>query len=334
MVSAVCVAQSGTLKDLYLTKVFSNASFNTIHSETSHGNIEVSSGSGGDAKVEVFVQGRKNNVTLGRDEVQKLLDEDYALEISVSADVLKVIAHQKKPFINGSGSLSVSFKIYAGKDKSTDLETDHGNLLLSGMKGMEKLSTDHGNIDADHISGPLTAKTDHGNIVVTGSDDIDAKTDHGDIELKEGNGKISLVTSNGNIRITKAEGSIRTSTDHGNVAAEQIGGNLTASTSHGDIDLVSLSCSVDASTDHGNLGVSLDKITGTVTLNNSSGDINLELPKGNPVDLDLRGKRVVVKAIENFSGTGQNEYLKGSLNGGGPRVFAKTDKGQVDLAFK
>jgi DUF4097 and DUF4098 domain-containing protein YvlB len=118
------------------------------------------------------------------------------------------------------------------------------------------------------------------------------------------------------------------------VSGVLIGGDLVSSTSHGNIDLDRISCSVDASTDHGNLAVHSDKLTGNIVLKNSNGDINLQLPKGDAIDLDLRGAKVVVGTIANFSGTGGNEFLRGTLNGGGSKVIAKTDKGQVDLAFR
>ncbi len=333
--SVAGLAQSDVPKDLYLTKDISDATFRKIHAKTSHGNIEILPVSGNNDKIEIFIQGKEDNHTLSKDEIRSMMEEYYNLDISVSGDVLTIAANKKISFFNGKRWLSISFRIYTGKEKSTDLETDHGNIHIAGMTGSQDLTTDHGNIDVKEISGPVVAKTWHGNIKLTAAkNDIEARTDHGDVEIEEGYGKVKLLTSNGNIKIRNVKGNVRADTDHGDITGDQIGGDLTASTSHGNIHLDRLACSVDASTDHGNLNVNFDKLTGTTLLKNSNGDISLDVPKADAIDLDLHGKKVVVGTIANFSGTRGNDVFRGKMNGGGLKVTAKTVKGQVDLEFK
>ncbi len=316
-VFSVSFAQTQSSKDLYLTKSFNDADFKKIDAETSHGDIAVSVVPAANTRIEVYVRSSNSYEELSKEEIKKRLDEYYTLNLSLTADVVRAIAHKKMEFPNGKPSLRISFMIYVTKSKSTVLKTDHGNIELSGMEGSQELKTDHGDISAEFISGKLFAVTDHGNINVKESkDDIDIRTDHGDLVLNNVKGKVHAVT------------------DHGNVDGHMIEGTLYASTDHGDVTLKNLSCSVETSTDHGYISLHFEKISGDITAGNSNGDISVQLPKGNGLNLDLRGRDVDTDALENFSGTKDKDELKGSLNGGGTNVYAKTDKGQISLRFR
>ncbi len=317
VICSVTVAQNNSSKDLYLTKSFNDAGFKKIDVETSHGDISVSVVPAAETRVEVYVHSNNFYDILTKEQIQKKLDEYYTLNVSLSGDALRAVAHRKKDFPDGMSSLRISFMIYATKDKSNALTTDHGNIDLSGMKGDQQLHTDHGDISASYITGKLYAVTDHGNVSVKESnDDIDIRTDHGDLVLDNVKGKMHAVT------------------DHGNVTGQMINGVLYATTSHGDIDLRNLSCSVETSTDHGNVSVSVDKISGDIKADNSHGDISMHLPTGNGLDLDLHGKGVSMNSKEVFNGTMNKDEVEGTLNGGGAKISARTDKGDVNLSVR
>ena len=61
-------------------------------------------------------------------------------------------------------------------------------------------------------------------------------------------------------------------------------------------------------------------------MNNGNGNITLDLPKGKGLDLDLQGKEVSVDGMQNFNGSKSKDLVKGSTNGGGIKVSAKTDR--------
>jgi len=126
---------------------------------------------------------------------------------------------------------------------------------------------------------------------------------------------------------------VRAGTQHGNVSGNTVGGELTASTTHGDVNLDAMSCGVDASTDHGNVSLSVVNITGEIVMRNVNGNISLELPKGKGLDLDLQGRGVSVDGMQNFTGSKSKDLVKGSANGGGTKVSARTNK-EVSLTFR
>jgi len=319
---------------LYKTKTFQGASPKKITAGTSHGNISVSDAPAAQTRVEVYVHNSNNNQVLSKQEIQKRLDEYYTLEISLSGDVLNASARQKMDDILNESRLSISFVIYTPKTASSILKTSHGNIDLTGLEGNQDAETSHGNITISKITGKLVGQTSHGNVSITDcKNDIDASTDHGDVTASNCEGTVKLTTSHGNIDLRNLIGKVRAGTDHGNVSGNSIGGELTASTSHGNVDLDATSCSVNASTDHGDISVTAVNITGEIVTHNGNGNIHLELPKGKGLDLDLQGKEVSVDGLQNFNGTKSKDLVNGTINGGGIKVSAKTDR-DAHLSFR
>jgi len=320
-------AQHAESDYLYTTKSFKDASPGKINAGTSHGNISVSDVPASQTRVEVYIHSSNGNQELSKDEIQKKLDQDYILEISLSGDVLNATARQKKEiFLNETG-LSISFVIYAPKTASNVLKTSHGNIDLTGFEGSQDVETSHGDLTISKITGKLTGETSHGNVSVTDcNNDIDLSTSHGDITGRNCEGTIKLITSHGNIDLRDMKGKVRAGTSHGNVSGNTIGGEMTASTSHGNVSLEDMSSSVNASTDHGDISLSAASITGEIVTSNGNGNISLDLPKGKGLDLDLQGREVSIDELQNFSGTKEKDLIKGSTNGGGIKVSARTDR--------
>lgn len=329
ILAASCLAvqaQHSESDNLYTTKAFKDASPKKINAGTSHGNISVSVVPASQTRVEVYVHSNNGSQELSKEEIQKKLDKDYILEISLSGDVLNASARQKKDIFLENG-LSISFVIYAPKTASNILKTSHGNIDLTGFEGSQDVETSHGNLTISKIKGKVTGETSHGNVSVTDcNNDIDVSTSHGDITGRNCEGTIKLITSHGNIDVKNLKGKVHAGTSHGNVSGNTIGGELTASTSHGDVSLDGMSSSVNASTDHGDISMSADNITGEIVMNNGNGNISLNLPKGKGLDLDLQGREVSVDELRNFTGTKEKDLVRGSTNGGGIKVSAKTDR--------
>lgn len=331
----VSKAQFNAEKDPFLVKNFKESSFQKINAQTSHGNISVSSVPAADARVEMYARAGNGNEKLDKEEIQRRLDENYTLEISVSGGELTAVAKRKNNLNLGKKSLSISFTIYTPQNVSATLRTSHGNIDLSGVTGIQDIGTSHGNLTLETINGKLTGETSHGNISINGSkEDIDLSTSHGNIDAKNCAGAMKLATSQGSVKLNGLKGKVRAHTSHGDIAGDAIEGELSVATSHGNIDFGNLSCGIEASTTHGNINVSVALLAGRISLDNSKGDIGLHLPKGKGVDLDLHAKEIKIDALENFNGSKEAHSMKGSMNGGGVAVKATTGKGTVSLVFR
>ena len=93
----VAMAQDYDNKTPYLTKSLANDAISSVVVSTSAGGITVSGESGQSPRVEVYIRGN-NNRELSKEEIQKRLDEDYDMNISVNGHELSATVKNKHNF--------------------------------------------------------------------------------------------------------------------------------------------------------------------------------------------------------------------------------------------
>jgi DUF4097 and DUF4098 domain-containing protein YvlB len=320
----------------FLTKSLTNESVKNIESETSGGSITVLAASAGEAKVEVFIwpANRNRNSNLSKEEIQKRLNADYDLTVSVSNNKLSTIAKPKRRNMDWQDGLTISFKIYVPANVSTDLSTSGGSIHLTGLRGTQRFVTSGGSLHVDNVNGDIKGQTSGGSIHVNNSNqDIDLSTSGGSIEANNCTGKIRLSTSGGSVHLDHLDGTIDASTSGGSVKGQLVKGELSAHTSGGNIDLQKLSCSLETSTSGGNIDVQISELGKFVKISNSGGSIDVELPnKG--MDLKVSGSKVKTGNLSNFSGSVEEDEIDGKLNGGGVPVSIRAGSGRVTLTLK
>jgi DUF4097 and DUF4098 domain-containing protein YvlB len=330
------MAQNSDNKEPYLKKSFAGQSFTQVESETSGGNIVVRGVNASEARVEVFVwpnNGNKNS--LSKDEIDQRIKEDYDLTVSVSNNKLTASAKPKSKNMNWKRALSISFTIYSPKNVSTDLTTSGGNIELSDLSGKQDFTTSGGNLRINNLTGQIKGRTSGGNIYLENSkDNIDVTTSGGNIEANHCTGKINMTTSGGSVKLDDLDGDIDATTSGGNVKGGNIKGDLSGHTSGGNVTFENLYCSVNASTSGGTIRVSINQLGKFVKLNNSSGNIDLEIPKNKGVDLKLSGDRIRTESLSNFDGVTKENKVEGKLNGGGIPVTVDAGSGHVSLSLK
>lgn len=291
LLAAGAYAQNNDEKP-YLTKSFPMAGLTNVKAETSGGNLSVQGQTSGEARIEVYVRSNNWNDKISDSEIKDRL-KDYEIKINKDANTLTATARSLNKMWNWKNGLSISFKIYAPANVTTDLQTSGGNIKLSNLSGKQKAETSGGNIDISSTKGVANVETSGGNIDIDNFDGtLDAQTSGGNIKLEESKGTLKIGTSGGNIRVARVAGGLE---------AETSGGNITA-------DIV-------------NLGKFL-------TLSTSGGNINIKMPMDKGMDLDLSGDRVNI-SMQNFKGSLEDDRVKGTLNGGGIPVKISTSGGNV-----
>ena len=133
--------------------------------------------------------------------------------------------------------------------------------------------------------------------------------------------------------MSNLKGDIDANTSGGNVHGNDIDGDLTTHTSGGNIHLERMNCSLETSTSGGNIDVEMTSLKSFVKVSNSGGNINLQVPN-KAMDLNLRGGKIKTDKLSNFSGSVEDEAIKGKLNGGGVPVTVDAGSGRVTLTFK
>ncbi len=334
-VSLLVNAQDKTDKQPYLTKSFSGESINKVMAETTGGNISVTGVDPKESRVEVFVSKNNNKKnSLSDDEITAKVNADYDLDVAVKNNELTVTAKSKHKITDWKKALNFSFKIYVPENAATDLTTSGGNISLANLSGDKKFTTSGGNLNLESLKGKTKGSTSGGNINLANSkDDIDLATSGGNINAEKSSGNITITTSGGSINMEDLSGKINASTSGGNVKGKGIGGDLKASTSGGNVSLHNLTCALNAGTSGGNIDVSIKTLSGHVSINNSAGKVNLELPKDAGVDLKLSASKISTPNLQNFSGSGTNEEMQGTINGGGVPVTVHAGSGKINLEF-
>ncbi len=279
---------------------------------SSDGNIEVSAGN--TKKAEVLYIVRRNNKVLqiSRKELEKEL-KVTVLQTGNSLDIN--VEYPKIQGFNWKDHMQVSFKITVPKETSCDLITSDGNVSLTGLDLSQQCRTSDGNIAISSVGGDVIGRTSDGNISV-----------------KQINGAVEARTSDGNIVAEDIKGNTQSVTSDGNIVLSHVTGDITISTSDGDIAFTDVAGSVKASSSDGNIRGNILELKKSLAVRTSDGNISITIPDRMGLDLDIKGESLDV-ALNNFSGTSDEKYIHGKINGGGIPVSLTSD-GNVSLNYR
>jgi len=332
---ALLKAQFQADKQPFLIKSLTNETVNNIEAKTTGGNISVTGTSQSEARIEVYVIPNNSRAnSLSKEEIQKRLDEEYELSVSVVNNKLSAIAKPRKKNMNWKKALSISFYVFVTKNVSSDLTTSGGNIKIAGISGTQNFTTSGGNLHVDNATGTITGRTSGGNIDLSNSkDDIELTTSGGNISAENSEGKIKLVTSGGSLRLKKLKGNIKATTSGGNIDGEFISEELNTHTSGGNVSLRELRCNLETSTSGGNIDVEIKELFQSVRITNSSGNIELEMPGNKGVDLKLKAGKIKTSSLNNFSGSVEEDQIEGKLNNGGVPVKINAGSGKINLVL-
>lgn len=292
---STATASERSYDDPYRIEEFSVSGPGNLEVQTSGGHITVNASESNKVRVEMYV--RKNGRELSPSDTDL---DDFDINISQSGN--SITAYAKRDNNRGwkfwnNNNISISFVVYTPRDMSTDLKTSGGHIETDGLKGNQKLSTSGGHLELTNLMGT-----------------VEARTSGGHIDIRDFEGEMSARTSGGHINVENAEGSIKLRTSGGHIDLERISGTVEASTSGGGINA-----------DIASIGQFID-------LRTSGGNVSVRVPDGIGLDLDLKGSRVRTE-LKNFSGKVERDEVEGTINGGGPKLSARTSGGSVRIYY-
>jgi len=313
----------------YLTRSLASDHIKAVFVNTSGGSISVKGGE--EPHLEVYIIGN-NNQQLTKEEIKKRLDEDYILDISVHDGELHATAKQKHN-INWRKNLSIGFKVYVDKATETNLNTSGGSISIGNLIGNQNFETSGGSLNIRDVAGVIKGETSGGSINVSNAkQDISLNTSGGSINASDCQGRIKLETSGGSLRLQHLTGYVKATTSGGSVNGSNIDGELITGTSGGSLNLMQIAGSLDASTSAGSIHVEMTRVDKYVKIDGNSGHVDLRLPAGQGVNLDLRGDHVNMAMNGKFEGEKDREKVVGKFNGGGSPVEVRGD-GNVNVTF-
>jgi len=293
MLLAVQVGLAQSSEDVYRTDAFNVNGAVSLEVQTSGGSIQVHGSNNDEVRVEMFVRKRGKYIEPGEADLN-----DYEISIDQDGNIIRAIADRtSNRGWNWNDGYSISFVVYTPKETRTRLKTSGGSLTAKNLTGSQELITSEGSITTEGIQGEMILKTSGGSISITDArGDVDAKTSGGTIRAEKLFGNLIAGTSGGSIRLSGIEGNVEAKTSGGSIRAEII--------APGDI----------------------------IDLKTSGGSITITVPQEQGYDLDLDANRVHAELI-NFNGRAEKDEIRGTFNGGGTILKAKTSGGSIRLEY-
>ncbi|MDE7416691.1 MAG: DUF4097 domain-containing protein [Lachnospiraceae bacterium] len=161
---------------------------------------------------------------------------------------------------------------------SGDVEVDVINTEVNNATGAIDLTTSSGDIDVDQLTGEMNIESTSGEITVkqlTGGTRI--KSSSGNIESEVISGNTQIETTSGDIRVKHIDGAVTAQASSGRVEIQEGSGERTVRTTSGDIQLKGVDSAWEVRSSSGQVWIKAREGSGSV--NTTSGDIELELEK-------------------------------------------------------
>ncbi|HXG01022.1 MAG TPA: DUF4097 family beta strand repeat-containing protein [Bacteroidota bacterium] len=199
---------------------------------------------------------------------------------------------------SGTNDLTASFVVKVPAYYNITVQTAGGNLTIKDIRGKIEGGTSGGDITLHTVNGTVELKTSGGNV-----------------HAEKIEGMAKLGTSGGNVRITRARGDIDVTTSGGNIALAEIEGKVRAETSGGDIvvRLKDAYKGISARTSGGNIDITVPPaLAATIDAETSGGEVSCDLPV-------------------TMSGKLSENRVRGTVNGGGPTLYARASGGNVRI---
>ena len=290
--------QVSALNNPYLSKSFDLSGPGKIETRTSGASVAITGTDGNQVIVELFVKRNGKAVDTNDADVQRRL-ENYKIDIDKKGNTVSVIVEAKKsPDWSKGNNINLSFEIQVPYEMSSDLTTSGGSIAISGIEGDQTLKTSGGSVRISGSSGMVAAKS-----------------------------------SGGSLSISEFSGSLDLNTSGGSVKVSGMSGDLTINSSGGSVSLDNVSGKVYASTSGGGIKADIINIDDALTLKSSGGSISAIIPKGLPMDLDLKGGNVNTK-LTNFEGEMKRDKIIGKSNGGGVLISMASSGGSIRLDYR
>jgi DUF4097 and DUF4098 domain-containing protein YvlB len=135
------------------------------------------------------------------------------------------------------------------------------------------------------------------------------------------------------VKLQGIEGKIELDSDRGSVTGSELTGEIRLRIDRGDASLSGLNGKINVASDRGDVTLEAGHITGDSRLEVNRGSIKLKLPERHGLSFHAR-----VNEIDNFHcdfpinvRTMKGKRIEGTINGGGPELFIKADRGKVSL---
>jgi hypothetical protein len=306
------------------------------------GSMQLEAGSGGDVQVEVRAAGAdaakltvQQGEIAGRNTLRVIYPDDRITYRSRHWDGQTTLRVRDDGTFDddehGERGRHVTIESRGeGLDASADLRI----LVPAGRTLAVHLAV--GDVRATNVDGRITLSTSSADVTVkgsrgalgvdVGSGDVDVTDNRGDLDIDTGSGDVTLTGSSG--------GRLSIDTGSGDVIGTDVRAtDLKVDTGSGSVKLSGgISGAVSLDTGSGDVSIALTRDLREVSIESGSGDVTLHMPEGIGADLDVETSSGDIETDFPVSITRHEEdHLRGTIGGGGPRIHVEASSGAVRL---
>ena len=217
------------------------------------------------------------------------------LTIQTDAGSIKIKTHDEETI-----ELKVKIENREGDEFSYRHELTNGNLTIIGE--IERKQNWVRNLKVEF------------NLLIPKNYNVKLNTSGGSLSIEDLNGELNASTSGGSINVGDIIGDVELHTSGGSISTDNISGNL------------------DAHTSGGSIKVTIDKqLTKDAKLTTSGGSITAYLIPDIHIDIHASTSGGRVKSDFEIDGKVKKMSVRGSINGGGPKLTLKTSGGSIKI---
>jgi len=254
--------------------------------------------------------------------------------------------------VEGSDKGRANLTLVIPADASVNVNSQHGDISVGGLKGFVEVTSNHGDIKLDSLGGSVRAHIQKGDFsahAVAGNLDLNGRGN--DVTISEVRGKVqvdgdyfgsthfehvsapvhfhssrtditalqlpgAVELSDSDLHITSALGPVRVTTSSKDIEIGQVAGDIHVENSHGSVD------------------VTPGNPLGQIEISNKNGNVKIALPEATGFNVDAHvhnGELDNEFNLPMMSGDSENKSLSGQVGKGGPRVSVNVTHGDLSL---
>jgi hypothetical protein len=246
-----------------------------------------------------------------------------------------------------------NLEIYLPRKVAADLELSHSDLSLSDREGNIKIEDEHGDVSLRDVKGNVEINLDHGDTSINNvTGNVRMSGGPGDLSISDVNGQLTVNSERfSNMSISKiAKGVHFTSPrtdldlgkldghlemDEGDLNGGNISGGFKVNARNKDIVLSGVSGDVAIDNSHGDIEVQLAAPLGNVDIKNQNASVRLSLPENAPFQLEATTQGGDIDSQVNgvsVNQSGNTARATGAVGTNGPRIRIATEHADIELA--
>src|SRR3954469_5785636 len=245
-----------------------------------------------------------------------------------------------------------NLEIYLPRKAAADLELDHSDVAISDREGNLKIQNDHGDVSLRDITGNVDINSDHG--------DTSINNVTGNVTMAGGPGDLSIANVIGQLTVNserfsdmslskiakgvhftsprtdldlgKLDGHLQM--DEGDLSANNVANGFKVTARNKDITLSGVSGDVSIENSHGDIEVQLNAPLGNVDIKNQNASVRLSLPENAPFQLEATSQGGDIDSEINgisVNQSGGQARATGTVGTNGPRIRVETEHADIEI---